>query len=68
MFCLVGYQPLSGVSDYIPLSNMFDDSVQFAAESDFAVGIQRLRFGSRPRRLMIPTYLSCLVIKLMMGW
>ena len=57
-----------GVSDYVPLSDMLVDSVQFAAESDFAVmtfGSQN--FGNRLRRLMILTCLSCLAIKLMMG-
>ena len=40
-----------GVSDYVPLSDMLVDSVQFAAESDFAV----MTFGSQKIKIWKPS-------------
>ena len=48
-----------GVSEYVPISDMLVDSVQFGAESDFEV----MTFGNQKIKIwkiiMIPTCLSC---------
>ena len=58
-----------GVTDYIPLLDMLVDSVQFGAESDFAVMTWRnrkIKIWKLSSTVDVPTCLSCLEIKLIM--
>ena len=71
MFCLAWYRPLSGFQTMFHFLTCWLTRFSLLLNRIspwWHLEVKRLRFGNRPRRLMILTCLSCLAIKLMMGW